>query len=142
MYSQHHRGTQETPGLVLGLDAGGQCFGIAFRIAPNNWSSVCSYLNQRELIGNYAYMPKVVKVMLAKGPVAALTYLSNPEHPNYAGPLPIETAVAVIMRASGVSGSNRDYLIKLVRKLKSLGYHDSEIHTLLRHIERTAENDG
>ena len=140
MYSHHHRGTRETPGLVLGLDVGGQCLGVAFRIAPEDRPSTYTYLNERELVGNYAYVPKVVEIMLATGPVAALTYVANPDHPNYAGPLPIDTAVAVILRASGIGGRNRDYLIELVRKLELLGQHDPDLHTLLKRVKAVGGN--
>ncbi len=140
MYSQYHRGTQEMPGLVLGLDVGGQCPGVAFRVAPENWLSTYTYLNKRELEGNYAYVPRVVEIMVASGPVAALTYVADPDHPNYAGPLPLDTAVSVIMRASGIGGRNRDYLIALVRKLGSLGYHDPDLNNLLERVKEVGGN--
>ena len=135
MYSQHHRGTPETPGLVLGLDVGGHCPGVAFRVAPKHWPLIYTYLNERELVGDYAYVPKVVEVILTTGPVAAFTYVANPDHQNYAGALPIDTAVAIILRASGIGGRNQDYLIELVRKLESLGHHDPHLHTLLERVK-------
>lgn len=140
MYSKHHRGTRESPGLVLGLDVGGQCPGVAFRIKPEDWLSTYTYLNERELVGNYAYVPKVVEVILATGPVPAFTYVANPEHPNYAGNLPVDTAVAVILRASGIGGRNRDYLMELVRKLESLDQHDPNLHTLLQRVKAVGGN--
>ena len=36
VYSIHYRGTERQPGLVLGLDRGGACDGIAFRVAPDD----------------------------------------------------------------------------------------------------------
>lgn len=131
IYSQHHRGTQKTPGLVLGLDTGGECHGLAFRVAPDDWPSTCTYLNERELVGDYAYVPKVVEVKLTTGKVAALTYVANPDHKNYAGPLPVKTKAQVILRASGIGGRNLDYLIELVCKLESLGHHEPDLATLL-----------
>ncbi|HAY49272.1 MAG TPA: gamma-glutamylcyclotransferase, partial [Thalassospira sp.] len=50
IYSHHYRGTPENPGLVLGLNAGGECVGNAFRIAPENWNAVKAYLDERELV--------------------------------------------------------------------------------------------
>ncbi len=140
MYSHHHRGTRQTPGLVLGLDTGGQCPGVAFRVAPDDWPSTFTYLNERELVGNYAYVPKVVEVVLTTGTVAALTYVANPDHPNYAGPLSVDTTVAVILQASGIGGRNRDYLIELVRKLESLGHHDPDLLTLLGRVKEVGGN--
>ena len=140
MYSQHHRGTQDTPGLVLGLDAGGHCPGVAFRVASEHWPATYKYLNERELVSSYAYTPKVIEVMLATGPVPAFTYVANPDHPNYAGPLPLDTVVAIILRASGISGRNHDYLTELVHKLDSLGYHDSDLHALRERVKVAVEN--
>ena len=62
VYSHHYRGTPECPGLVLGLDQGGQCRGVAFRVAPEEWDGVVRYLDERELIG-YAYTPVQVPIV-------------------------------------------------------------------------------
>ena len=135
MYSQHHRGTQERPGLVLGLDEGGRCQGVAFRVAKSDWSSTITYLNKRELVGSYAYVPTVLKVNLAAEEVSAYTYVANPKHPNYAGKLPIGSAVNLILNAEGIGGRNHHYLVEVVRKLKALGHTDESLDTLLTRVE-------
>ena len=87
IYSHHYRGTPAKPGLVLGLDKGGSCRGIALRFAPDTRDAVVAYLNERELIG-YAYRPAIVTATLEAGqPVAAYTFVTDPTHPQYAGDL-------------------------------------------------------
>ena len=63
IYSRHHRGTDTVPGLVLGLDTGGYCDGIAFKIDIKHRMQIIDYLHQRELIG-YAYTPLTTPVTL------------------------------------------------------------------------------
>src|SRR5581483_9176409 len=48
VYSFDHRGTPEKPGLVLGLDRGGACRGIAFRVAADLRQATIEYLRARE----------------------------------------------------------------------------------------------
>lgn len=142
VYSHHHRGTAERPGLVLGLDAGGSCRANAFRFAPERRTQVVDYLDERELIG-YAYRPAMVVIHLDDGTrVAAYTFVADPEHPQYAGWLPRDQAARLIMQAAGKSGLNRDYLINTVRHLETLGFVEPELHELLRRVEQaTGELD-
>ena len=48
VYSFDHRGTPERPGLVLGLDFGGACRGIAYRVAAKHRAATLAYLRGRE----------------------------------------------------------------------------------------------
>ncbi|NJO55027.1 MAG: gamma-glutamylcyclotransferase [Rhodospirillales bacterium] len=132
--SRHHRGTPEQPGLVLGLDRGGSCRGVAFRIAAAKKSEVRAYLNERELAG-YAYRPMTLSVEVSSGSVEAYTFVADPRHDYYAGNLDIQRAAEMIMNARGVAGLNRDYLINTVRQLEQLGFVDSQLHGLLQRIE-------
>jgi cation transport protein ChaC len=110
--SVRYRGTPEAPGLVLGLDAedGALCHGVAFRVAAPEAEGVRAYLRERELV-TYAYAEVMLPVTLRSGrSVAALTYVIDRSHPQYAGILAPEDQAAIIARAVGPSGSNRAYL--------------------------------
>ncbi len=130
IYSRHHRGTDAVPGLVLGLDRGGYCDGVAFKIDIKDRPQVIEYLHERELIG-YAYTPLIAPINLPHATVDAYTFVADPTHPHYAGTLDIETAASIIMRAQGISGLNRDYLISTVEKLGREGVAEPELTQLL-----------
>src|SRR6185312_6801690 len=77
IYSVYHRGTVERPGLVLGLDRGGACEGIAYRVAGPDVAQTVGYLRAREQV-NGVYRETHVPVALIEGPrreVQALTYI-------------------------------------------------------------------
>lgn len=136
LYSMHYRGTPQRPGLVLGLDAGGNCRGLAFRVAPDQVELTVEYLIERELIG-YAYQPSTLPARLDDGTtIEAYTFVSDRAHRHYAGNLPIERAAAIIMDAQGQAGLNRDYLINTVRRLEADGFRDEDLHDLLIEVER------
>lgn len=101
IYSVHHRGTPERLGMVLGLDRGGVCEGIAYRIAAANVGQTRHYLRARELI-NGVYREAAVPVELEGEPraeVTALTYIVERAHPNYAHRLPLTTQARLIKGA-------------------------------------------
>jgi cation transport protein ChaC len=135
VYSHHYRGTPEDPGLVLGLMPGGDCQGLAFRVAGDNAPAVHAYLDERELV-TYAYRKTMTPVEIDGGAVDALTYVADPSHPQYAGLLDADEAARIIMRAEGCAGLNRDYLINTVQRLEQEGFTDAELHALLERIWR------
>ena len=138
IFSHHYRGTAAEPGLVLGLAPGGSCRGLAFRVDGGEADRVRAYLDERELIG-YAYLARTLPVAVDGAvdgaPVPAYTFVADTAHPQYAGNLGIEAAAEIIMRAEGVAGLNRDYLINTVRRLEREGITDAHLHALLRRIE-------
>lgn len=134
VYSHHYRGTPEAPGLVLGLDRGGSCRGVAFRVGAEDWAAVKAYLDERELV-TYAYTPRLLTAHTPDGAVPVYTYVADPDHPQYAGDLGMERTAAIIMEAAGIAGLNRDYLINTLRHLEGEGYADMALHALLQRVE-------
>jgi Uncharacterized protein involved in cation transport len=136
LYSLHYRGTPAQPGLVLGLDRGGSCRGLAFRVPARDAEMAVEYLNERELVG-YAYVARTLTVQMeGGGAVPAYTFVADRKHRHYAGDLGVEKAAAIIMDAQGCAGLNRDYLINTIRKLEAEGFADKSLHVLLKEVER------
>ena len=136
IYSVHHRGTARRPGLVLGLDRGGACEGIAYRVAARNAAETIRYLRAREQV-NGVYREAHLPVALVEGPrrqVLALTYIVERAHPNYAGQLPLAVQARLIHGSQGRSGANLDYLISTLRHLGELGIRERELERLLAAI--------
>ncbi|HXE86857.1 MAG TPA: gamma-glutamylcyclotransferase [Hyphomicrobiaceae bacterium] len=154
IYSVHHRGTPERLGLVLGLDRGGVCEGVAYRIAAANVAGTRRYLRARELV-NGVYREAVVPIELEPavgsdpsppslpendkvrgegsdhGEVTALAYIAERAHPTYAGRLPLSLQARLIRGGKGVSGANLDYLMSTVRHLNALGIRERELERLV-----------
>jgi cation transport protein ChaC len=135
IFSVHHRGTYERPGLVLGLAPGGSVRGKAYRIAPTDWAEVYAYLLEREQpTETYVEARRVVR--LADGRrVEALVFLSDVHHPQWAGALSLERQAELIAGATGLSGRNVDYLRDLVEHLGQEGVRDRAMQTLLGLVE-------
>ncbi|HZZ34039.1 MAG TPA: gamma-glutamylcyclotransferase [Phenylobacterium sp.] len=135
IYSVHHRGTYERPGLVLGLAPGGSVRGAAYRIAPAEWADVHAYLMEREQ-PTETYVEARRRVRLADGRrVEALVFLSDTHHPQWAGALSLEQQSALIAGATGLSGRNVDYLRDLVAHLEQEGIRDRSMEALLWLVE-------
>jgi cation transport protein ChaC len=135
IYSVHHRGTPERPGLVLGLAPGGAARGAAYRVEEADWNAVYAYLREREQPTETYYEAQSM-VRLADGRrVAALSFLSDVAHPQWAGDLSLERQAALIAGASGLSGRNIDYLRDLVGHLRLQGVRDRGMESLLAMVE-------
>lgn len=135
IHSVHHRGTPERPGLVLGLAPGGAVRGAAYRVAEAEWPEVYAYLREREQ-PTETYYEATRWVRLADGRrVAALVFLSDTRHPQWAGVMPLEDQARRIAGAHGLSGRNVDYLRDLVEHLRALGAADPAMEKLLSLVE-------
>lgn len=120
-----HRGSQERPGLVLGLDRGGSCLGVAFQIASDDVEGVVAYLRERELVTN-VYLERSLGVTLAdRRRVRALTYVVDRDHVQYAGRMTPDEAAGIVREAVGQSGPNPVYVENTVAHLRELGIRDA-----------------
>ncbi|MGQ0673699.1 MAG: gamma-glutamylcyclotransferase [Hyphomicrobium sp.] len=126
IYSVHYRGSVKRPGLVLGLDRGGVCEGVAFRVEANQVRDVRRYLSERELIyGVYREMFLPVTLVRPGLPqVRALAYVAESRHPSYAGHLPPRLKAQVVRGARGKAGTNIDYLANTLGHLAAMGIRD------------------
>src|SRR5688572_2967461 len=123
VYSHIHRGTPERPGLVLGLDRGGSCRGVAFRVAAENASATISYLQERELVTR-VYKEAVRPVELLEGSkerVQALCFLVDRSHPQYTGVMTLEEQLHFVRQGHGRSGANPEYVRETVLHMRELG---------------------
>jgi len=135
IYSVHHRGTYERPGLVLGLAPGGSVRGAAYRVAEKDWAEVYAYLREREQ-PTETYVEASAEVRLGDGRRArTLIFLSDVAHPQWAGALSLERQAELIAGATGLSGRNVDYLRDLVEHLEAEGIRDHGMEALLSRVE-------
>jgi cation transport protein ChaC len=133
VYSVHYRGSPGRPGLVLGLDRGGACEGLAFRLPASLAADTLRYLRERELIYG-VYREALVAVTLLgepRGEVLARAFVAERAHRAYAGPLPLVRQVQLIRGARGAKGANLDYLINTVIHLRELGIRERGLERLL-----------
>jgi glutathione-specific gamma-glutamylcyclotransferase len=132
VYSFDHRGTPERPGLVLGLDRGGACRGIAFRVAGRLRDATVDYLRSREQTTN-VYREVTRSVWLdnaARERVGALTYVVDRGHVQYAGRVPLAEQLRIVQHGYGRSGNNRDYVLSTVKAIEAQGFRDEQLHRL------------
>lgn len=131
IYSVHHRGTYERPGLVLGLAAGGSTKGVAYRVAASDWEEVYAYLREREQpTETYFEAWRDVKIE-DNGVASALVFLSDTGHRQWAGALTLDQQADLIAGAQGLSGRNIDYLSDLVSHLHAERVGDKGMERLL-----------
>jgi cation transport protein ChaC len=136
VYSFVHRGTPERPGLVLGLDRGGMCRGIAFRVAAAARAKTIAYLRAREQVTT-VYLETWRRVELeeqARRQVRALSFIVDRSHVQYAGRLTLAECVHHVRQGHGSSGANRDYVLETVQALEALGYRETELHLIAERL--------
>lgn len=123
-----YRGTPDTPGLVLGMDRGGQCCGLAFRIAPQNVNATITYLDDREMVTR-VYTAHYFDTQLNDGrTVKSYTYVVKRDHDQYAGKLSLQEQARLVAQGVGNAGPAIEYLKNTINHIDELGIHDAELH--------------
>lgn len=132
MWSIHHRGTEQDQGLVLALDAakGASCQGVALRAAPGTEEETLAELRARELISS-AYFEQILSLTLNDGrQIEAVSYVIDPDHVQYTGPIELEQQAQIIAKAHGDRGPNSEYLHNTQAHLAKIGIHDPDLEWL------------
>ncbi len=131
LWSRVNRGTPEQPGLVLALDRGGSCTGIAFRLAADGAPEHLEVLWRREM-AMASYRPAWLPCTLADGRrVVALAFVMRREAASYTGKLADPVVRTVLGCASGRYGTTLDYVSRTVEALRESGMPDRALEALL-----------
>lgn len=142
VYSHVHRGTPERPGLVLGLDRGGSCHGLAFEVAPADRDETLAYLRAREQVTSvYREVFTPIRLMTQEAEtVEAVAYVVDRAHQQYAGALPVEAQLAYVRQGKGQSGDCTDYVMSTLAHLGEMGIHDHLLESLGRKLGSEAND--
>jgi glutathione-specific gamma-glutamylcyclotransferase len=135
LYSYDYRGTPAQPGLVLGLDRGGSCRGMTFRLSSDALPEAIDRIWLREMSGRRVYDMRLLPVRTGRGMRRALTFTVLRNCPDYAGRLSLDEAARLILGAVGRRGTCRDYFENTLRKLERLGLADGPLRNLAERIE-------
>ena len=142
-YSLRHRGTEDAPGMVVGLMPDGKCRGYAFLPESGREADVLDYLDEREGAG----YRRVILPLEIDGPEGrfchdAWTYLPDPNHHTHAPHLKRARIVELIATGRGQSGTAHEYLIALIEEINRMGAPDAELEEILEAVERFQQGGG
>ena len=135
LYSRDYRGTPERPGLVLGLDRGGSCRGIAYRLPPGRIGESLDRIWAREMTGR-VYEMRRVGLSTPQGRIGGHACVVRRQSPDYAGRLSVDEMARLLAAAVGGRGTGRDYLANTVRHLEELGISDGLLHRIEAQVAR------
>ncbi|GAA5233483.1 gamma-glutamylcyclotransferase [Verticiella sediminum] len=135
LWSRINRGTPENPGLVFGLDRGGACRGMVFRLRSDDVAMVFPALWEREMASG-AYLPRWLRCETVHGDVRALVFVMDRDSPSYAGQLASDAVLAAVRNGIGKYGRCVEYVASTARALREHGIAD---HRLERIVHQLAE---
>ena len=129
--STRYRGTHKKPGLVMGLCAGGSCWGMAFRIGERDVRQALARLWYREM-PRRVYQPRLVPIRLRGGRrVRALAFVADPLHSAYVHELDLHGRARLVAQGIGVRGPNVDYIRNTLDHMHEVGVRDPHLERVL-----------
>lgn len=145
-WNNRWRGSDEHPGLMLALDRGGACKGVAYRLPPDAIEDNLIKLFEREMAWRpSAFPPRWVNVQAGERTMKALTFCIDRNSGRYVSGLSEDQIADVLAKAVGSRGSMADYLFSTVSHLEQLGIHDPHLwrlqHLVAERIEAVYEAD-
>lgn len=129
LWSRVNRGSPEVPGLVLGLDRGGSCQGVAYRLHDERLDAELHLLWRREMVMG-TYQPRWVRTVIGDRSVRAIAFIVDRNKPGYTGRLDDRLIVSIAIKATGHYGSCADYLTQTARSLEAAGIADPRMSRL------------
>ncbi|HEY9281805.1 MAG TPA: gamma-glutamylcyclotransferase [Eoetvoesiella sp.] len=130
LWSRVNRGTPERPGLVFGLDVGGSCRGMAYKIAAKHVPETLHELWKREMPSG-AYIPKWLNCRSQEGNIKALAFTMDRSKDAYVRGLSKDQLIAIVQNAHGNYGPCTEYVLETAQALKLAGIHDKKLEGIV-----------
>lgn len=134
LWARAGRGSPERPGLMLSLEPGGSCTGVAYRLSPRSAPTELDVIWRREMF-TMAYRPVWTTAYTAKGPEPAIAFSANRQHERYAPGLADAEVARLLATGSGPMGRCCDYLFDTVAHLRQLGIRDRRLEALQAEVK-------
>jgi cation transport protein ChaC len=138
VYSHVHRGTPQNPGLVLGLDRGGACKGLAYRVCGSDAKATLDYLRAREQVTAVYREARLVAELADGRAVSAVAYVVDRAHHQYAGRLPAAVVLQHVVSGIGISGANVEYVLASHAHLRGMGIRDPMLEQIAELLARSS----
>jgi len=145
IYSHVHRGTPDKPGMVLGLDRGGRCRGIGYRVSSDRREDTIAYLREREqvtLVYKEKWRPMLVQRHEGPERVHALVYVVDQTHSQYAGKRSAEELLPFVLQGQGKGGPCIEYIASTLDHIREQGMSDHHLEKVLALAQAARSGSG
>ena len=129
LWARAGRGSPERPGLMLSLESGGSCTGVAYRLDELAAHTELDVLWRREMF-TMAYRPVWTTARTLEGPEPVIAFSANRLHDRYAPGLDEDAVAQYLATGAGPIGRCCDYLFDTVEHLRLLGIRDRRLESL------------
>ncbi|RTZ39183.1 gamma-glutamylcyclotransferase [Candidimonas sp. SYP-B2681] len=141
LWSRVNRGTPDQPGLVFGLDIGGSCRGMAYRISASDVPTTMEALWRREMPSG-AYIPRWLTCRTQHGVISALAFTMNRNTDAYVRDLPTEQLISIVCNAHGTYGPCIEYVLETAQALTESNIQDKRLQALVRELRNSIASDA